>query len=544
MLNRIENNPILTIVIVVIAMLCINISDLEVTIMEARNFITAREMLTDGNWLLTTMNGEPRYQKPPLPTWLAAFSGLLFGIKNIFALRLPGILMVIVTGIASYLLSNKLLNNKVHSLINALITITSFYVIGIIIEAPWDIFAHGFMLVAIYHLFQLFEKEKQYWKHTLLAGLLFGLSIMSKGPVSFYALLLPFLISYGLTFKFKKFRAKYFSVVSFIILALLIGGWWYLYVRIEDPETFIKITNRETGNWGSYNVKPFYYYWSFFTQSGLWTLPAFIALLYPYMKSRASNLKAYQFSFLWTILAVILLSLIPEKKSRYLMPVLIPMAINTGFYIEYLIKKFKTLKDKKEIIPVYFNFGLIALIGIVFPVAGYLFLKDGVNVNWILFTISSLALFSIGVTIMLNLKRSNIKNVFYLTVSFMVAAFILLLPLSSNLKSENYKSISSLKEKTEAEGLSVYSFNYVSPEMIWQFGDKIPNIKRNDSTYNLPKANTFGMLSNNISPKEKAFLENTYKIEHNDTFDLNVVDPDSRSYKDRLISQYYILSKK
>ena len=35
--------------------------------MEARNFIVAREMLTEGNWLLTTMNDVPRYEKPPFP---------------------------------------------------------------------------------------------------------------------------------------------------------------------------------------------------------------------------------------------------------------------------------------------------------------------------------------------------------------------------------------------------------------------------------------------------------------------------------------------
>jgi len=236
MLRKIESNPILTIVIVVLLMLCINIDVLDVTIMEARNFITAREMITDGNWLLTTMNGEPRYQKPPLPTWLAAISGLLFGIKNIFALRLPGILMVIITGVASYILSKKLLNNTSHALINGLITITSFYVIGIIIEAPWDIFTHGFMLVAILNLFLLFEKQSNYWKHTLIAGLCFGLSILCKGPVSLYVLLLPFLIAYGVSYKYKHFRPKLFSVFSFIIIAFLVGGWWFLYVRIEDPE--------------------------------------------------------------------------------------------------------------------------------------------------------------------------------------------------------------------------------------------------------------------------------------------------------------------
>jgi len=544
MLHKIESKPILTIVIVVLLMLCVNISVLDVTIMEARNFITAREMITDGNWLLTTMNGEPRYQKPPLPTWLAAFSSILFGSKTIFALRLPGILMVILTGVASYLLSKKMLNNKSHALLNALITITSFYVIGIIVEAPWDIFTHGFMLVAILHLFLLFEKQNNYWKHTLIAGLFFGLSLLCKGPVSLYALLLPFLIAYGVSYKYKQFKAKLFSAFSFIIIALLIGGWWYLYVRIEDPETFINITNKETGNWGSYNVRPFYYYWSFFTQSGLWTIPAFISLLYPYMKTRVSNLKGYRLSFYWTIFAVILLSIIPEKKSRYLMPVLIPLAINTGFYIEYLIRKFKDLKHKKEAIPVYFNFGLIALIGIGFPIVGF-FIGDflfGIYIFWYL--IASIVLLSIGVLIFINLKRKHITNVFYLCIAFMVSAFITALPLSKVQSSPNYNPISNLKLEAEKEGLNIYGLNYVSPEMIWQYGGKIPSIHMSNAMSSFPEASKFGLLSDHISPEDMTKIKANYHVEQKALYNLNRSTPDTRAYKKRLIGHYYILTRK
>lgn len=544
MIKTIENNPILTIIVVVLIMLNFNLAALDVTIMEARNFITAREMLTDNNWLLTTMNGEARYQKPPLPTWFTAFSGLLFGIKNILALRFPGIIMIIIIGIYSYFLSNKLLNDKAHSLINGLITITSFYVIGIIIEAPWDIFTHAFMLISIFHLFQLFEKEKQYWQHTILAGLFIGFSIMCKGPVSFYALLLPFLISYGITYKYKHFRAKLFSVFSIIILMLLIGGWWFLYVRLEDSETFLRITNKETGNWGSYNVRPFYYYWSFFTQSGIWTIPAFISLLYPYLKSRVNNLKAYKFSFYWTVFAVILLSIIPEKKSRYLMPVLIPLAINVGFYIEYLIREFKNIKDKRETFPVYFNFGLIALIGIVFSFVGYFLLKDNTNVNWVLFSSASLLLSSIGIAIIIQLKRKNIKTAFYLTIGFMISAFVLVLPLSKALKSDTYNSVSKLKTKAEKENIKIYSFGAVSPEMIWDFGDKIPQIKINDSTYKFPEDHKFGILVNGFSASETKLLKENYNIVQHSTYDLNRSEPDSKGYKKRLVSYYYVITKK
>ncbi|WP_335976815.1 ArnT family glycosyltransferase [Gaetbulibacter jejuensis] len=544
MLKKLQHNPILTITVLVLLMLTFGVQYLSVSIMEARNFITAREMLTDGNWLLTTMNGEARYEKPPLPTWLAAFFGMIFGIKNLLAIRFPAIIFIAITGVFTYLLSNKLLNNKNHSLINALIVVTSFYVIGISIEAPWDIFTHGFMLMAIYFLFQYLQGNSNNFKAILLAGLFLGCSILCKGPVSFYALLLPFLIAYGMVFKFTAIKKQILPLLAFLIIGLIVGGWWYLYVRLNDPATFTAIAERETGNWSSYNIRPFYYYWSFFTQSGIWTIPAFISLLYPYLKRRVSNTKAYRFSFIWTITAVILLSLIPEKKSRYLMPVLIPLAINTGFYIEYLIRCFKDLKDKRETIPVYFNFGLIALIGLAFPIVGYLFLGEKLSGYMFPFAIASITLVLLSVLIFVQLKLKNMEKAFYLTIFFFAALLISGLPLSTALIDNNYKPISNLKEDTKKEAINVYGFNYISPEMIWQFGDKIPNITQEDGTINFPDEPVFGMLANGISPEHQELLLAKYHIEKVATYDLNTSANDSKSYRGRLVNTYYILTKK
>jgi 4-amino-4-deoxy-L-arabinose transferase-like glycosyltransferase len=540
-IKLIEHNPKLSIAVIAIIMLAFNMDVLEVTIMEARNFITAREMLTDGNWLLTTMNGEPRYQKPPLPTWLAAISASMFGIKSVYAMRLPGFLMVIVLAKYNYLLSNQLLKNKQHSLINGLLTLTSFYVIGIVIEAPWDIFTHGFMLIGIYHLFQLFGKDMGYWKHTLMAGVCIGLSIMSKGPVSFYALLLPFLIAYGLVYKYKHFKAKWFSVFSLLLLALVIGGWWYLYVRYADPETFLEITKKETGNWSSYNVRPFYYYWSFFTQSGLWTIPAFVSLLYPYLKTRVSHLKAYKFTLLWTLLAVVLLSIIPEKKSRYLMPVLIPLALNVGFYIEYLFRRFKDLTDKRETIPVYFNFGLISLIGLAFPVAGYLLLKDTLTSGWLQFGLAAIVLFALGVLLLRALIKRQIKTVFYLCIGFMVAVFVFVVPLTLYLKQDNYKPISSLKVELDKASEDLFSLGDPSPEIIWNYGGKIKSF----DVDRLPNQNSVLHIIVQTAQKEDIKkLENNYYIEFITSYSLNTASEGTRGYKDRLSYSYYKLTQK
>ncbi|MHA7943406.1 ArnT family glycosyltransferase [Formosa sp. 3Alg 14/1] len=543
MIKIIEKYPVAFICITVALMLLPNLHVMQITIMEARNFITAREMITDNHWILTTMNGEARYEKPPLPTWLSAISASIFGL-HVYALRLPTVFLIMVIGVFVYRLSYSVLNNTLHSLINACIAFTSFYVVGITVEAPWDIYAHGFMLIAIYHLFQLFQKEKNYWKHTIIAGICLGLSFLSKGPVSLYVLFLPFLLAYSFTHKFKNFRPKPFSIFSVLLLMVAIGGWWFIYVRVIDPETFSHITSKETSNWGSYNIRPFYYYWSFFIQSGIWTVPAFIGLLYPYLKSRVRNLKAYKFSFYWTIFAVILLSIIPEKKSRYLMPVLIPLAINTGFYIDYLFQRFKTLQDKRETIPVYFNFGLIACIGIAFPVIAYLGLKEQLSGFWVQYVISSVVLFTIGLFIFINLKKKAIRTVFFLTVFFFASIFIVALPLYKATIPAQYNEIVTLESEAKTQDLKVYGMNYVSPEMLFLYGDVLPIIKDDEHELQFPNETRFGLLANELNTSEKDMIEALYTMQLVKTYDLNVADPSSRKHNSRLVNYYYILNKK
>ncbi|MBF8150944.1 glycosyltransferase [Winogradskyella sp. F6397] len=536
MIKHIEKYPILSLLLFVIVMLGFTIDSIPVTIMEARNFISAREMLTDNNWILTTMNGEARYEKPPLPTWITAVFGYLFGIKSVLALRWPTLIFVASIGIGIYLLSKKLELSKSHSVINGFIALSSFYIIGITIEAPWDIYTHGFMLMALYQLFLMFQNKET----TLLRSLLFVLflagSVLSKGPVSLYVLFLPFVLAYGFAFKFKGRTLHYLKLFSLLVFGIVLGGWWYFHVRLADPETFIAIAERETSNWHSYNVRPFYYYWSFFIQSGLWTIPAFISLLYPYLKTRVTDLKAYRFSFFWTLFAVILLSLIPEKKSRYLMPVLIPLALNIGFYIDYLIREFKTINIKKETIPVYFQFGLIGTIAILFWILGFFLAPSFTGMVWVRFILASIVLAIIGFYILKHLKAKNIKNTFYLTIAFMLSIGVLVLPLAKVQPQENYKPLSELA----SDKISLYTLDGVAPEAIYNYGDKIPRIKLSEGLI-LPSEKQFRLLTTTSKPEDIEELAQLYTIEFIGTYDLNFSD---RDHKSRLVNQLYKLTLK
>lgn len=540
---KVEKNYLLLLLLTCAAIFFVNLDSLPVNIMEARNFITAREMLHDGNWLLTTINGEPRYQKPPLPTWLTAFSAAIFGIKAVWALRLPAALMTLILVLFSYKFAKKLTSEKLYAFISSLVMATSFYIVASARDGQWDIYTHGFMMGCIYLLYLFFTEENHKYRNALLAGLFFGCSFLSKGPVSLYALLLPFLFAFGIVYKYKDFKSRWLPLLAFLVVATIVSTWWHWYTLKFDPAA-AEITKKETTNWISYETKPFYYYWSFFTQSGVWTIPAFIALLYPYLKNKVSNKKAYYFTFLWTIISVILLSLIPEKKSRYLLPVLIPMALNTGFYIEYLFRRFKELKDKKETFPVYFNFGLIAFIGIAFPIGGYLFLKDGISGNWVWFVLLSVALFTIAILMFRNLFRRNIANVFYLTIAFIVVTIWFGLPLSNAITNNaEYKSFSELNAFGKKENLTIYEFSDMTPELIWDYGEKM-QILRNEETITIPDANQFGVMvsDNNHESFEEAFSE--FNKEFIVRYDMNPKGKDSRTHKNRLYRDLFIVTKK
>ena len=541
MIKLFEKNPKTTIVALVFLMLLPNLDVPNITIMEARNFITAREMVDDGNWILTTMNGEPRYQKPPLPTWLSAVFGLKLGTDSLFGLRFPAIVMIALLGLFAFKFSERLKLSNSQSLQNALITVTSFYIIAITNEAPWDIFTHSFMFMGLYFIFQFFESDKTNWKLIVVSGLLIAASILSKGPVSLYALFLPFLIAYGVVFKFQNMKQKAFPLIAWVLLFLIVGGSWFVYVRYADPEAFLKITAKETGNWSSYNVRPFYYYWSFFTQSGLWTLLALAGLFYPFLKNKVEHKKVYRFTFIWTIAAVILLSIIPEKKARYLVPVLIPLALNTGFYVEYMIQQLGNTTFKKSLILPRINFFLFGIIGVSLPVVLFIGLKDNLNAYLSPYILTSFAGLGIGYLLFKYGMNKEFKNAFYSQILLMFSIFCFGLPISKAFNNNSqFSSITELHKINAEKNIKTYSIYAVTPEMIWAYDGKIKNVYKNEEL-KLPEDENFGLLilKSNFEKISKE-IEATHTLDYITTFDHNP----SEKKRDRLMRDLYYVTKK
>lgn len=388
----------------------INNGFLEPEIMEARNFITAKEMVDGGSWLVPTMNGEYRLAKPPLPTWITACFGLIGGnIYNEVALRLPAAIMGLMMVYFLFLFTRTITKDKLIPFLAAAVLSTSFYVVFMARQGTWDIYTHSFMLGAIWAFSKGWNKDGKAYGEFLLAGILMGLSFMSKGPVSFYALLLPFLISYLVAFGPGKIIPKWKEMLAGLAVCILLSSWWPIYTYLEVPSHLLENINTETGSWRNRHVRPFWHYWNFPVQAGLWALFITAALVVPYAKDRISQVKGnYKFLIWWVLTTIVLLSLVPEKKERYLMPGLISQALLTAFYLKYLISSFKQGQQKSpdKIILIFSSvlFGLICLT-VPWVLYQYGFRLELLSV-WV-FGMCSLVFLALALVFILSIRKVN-----------------------------------------------------------------------------------------------------------------------------------------
>lgn len=513
------------------SMFLLHLNYLFVDIMEARNFVTAREMVDDGNWLFTTMNGEPRYQKPPLPTWLSAGMGAIFGTNSVWALRFPAALACVGLILVFYRFVKKETQNINLALTIGLILTTTYLVLFVGKRATWDIFCYSFTLMGVYFFYRTFQSEKNNFLQFTLAGIFLGLSILSKGPTGFYVIAAPFFLAYWIAYGFPKI--KWAGWIWMGILTAIVGFSWYGYVFLFDKETLIHTLEVESTARTNREVKPFSRYFSFPVQMGVWAVFALISLAFPYVKRKVELPKSYSFFFWWTLICFVLLSLIPSKKERYLFPLMIPLAATTGFYLYYLMQNQDWKKWEKMLVK--FSFGLVGLIAIAVPVILFAIFKVEWGIYAILFSVSGIL---VGIYLMREVfKNFNLRNAFLGTVVFVALAMFFGIPVIDGLFNSNphHHSILIKKEEIETSGLKLYGFDAYSPEIMFKYGNTIPEIYP-DKPETYPKESDFFLISSDNEPIESIInqLKNLgFTAKFIEKFDDNEEKPGTKNHVDR-----------
>ena len=223
------------------------------------------------------------------------------------------------------------------------------------------------------------------------------------------------------------------------------------------------------------------------------------------------------------------------------MPVLIPLALNTSFYIEYLFRKFKELRDKKETWPVYFNFGLIALIAFAAPFACYFLLRENLNGLWPWFVVFACASIGVGIYLFFSLRRKYISHAFYITVLFICVIVSLGFPLlRATYTNTDYAAPKPEVDAMAKRGIPQYVFNNSSPELLWDLGRRLPTLQRPEGV-RLPKDKKFAVWINALDQKRFREIFKDYRIISQQQVDGNITAKADRNYKERRIAYVYVL---
>ena len=114
--------------------------------------------------------------------------------------------------------------------ISAGITATNFMIMKEGVVNTWDIFSYGLMFASIVYLYEYLEDKNIY--KCLIASFLLGASIMSKGPVAPYGMLLPFLVMYFFMKGKNNFLEKGKSIIIYIIIGIIFAALWPVYMIV------------------------------------------------------------------------------------------------------------------------------------------------------------------------------------------------------------------------------------------------------------------------------------------------------------------------
>lgn len=309
-----------------------------VDIMEARNLISARECVEDGSCLVTTMNGAIRVRKPPVPTWLAAAAMKVSGdVTNVYAARAPVIPLIALLALSVYLFSRRWLD-RYESLTAALVAVTFVIMCNEGRRITWDVSTVAFAFAGVWALFNALDRSKPAAPWILSAGLFWALSILSKGPLTPYAVLCPFLLTLMLSERRWEYRWWVVPVVALIAAPLSLS--WWLYIYNLHPEALFKIKG-EAGTWTSFRELDLFLYLKYLPAYVFpWTAAVIGTFLIPFMKAKDGSplitderRRLLLFFLIWFGISLLLLTIAPKKKVRYVMTIILPLSIGVSIFL-------------------------------------------------------------------------------------------------------------------------------------------------------------------------------------------------------------------
>jgi len=224
----------------------------------------AREMFKRKDLISPFFNGQFWADKPPLHLWMMVLTGWL-GRWSEFSLRLPGMIMTILTSLLTYKIGEKYFSKKI-AFVAAMVFLTCIETVvsGQIIFV--DMTLTFFLVLAFYSFFNFFigQKKKRYIYYFFLAC---AGAVMTKGLIG---IIIPAGSSFVYMLWKKEFKILKTNIkdlsLGFLIFLVITVPWFAIEVyRHGDAfvQKFFIYFNIQRFVKGVDNPNPWYYYFLF-----------------------------------------------------------------------------------------------------------------------------------------------------------------------------------------------------------------------------------------------------------------------------------------
>lgn len=515
---------------------------------EARTLVAAREIVNGGSWSVPTINGELAIDKPPLAIWVAAAIETV-SPGNVSFHRTAAGIMGIVWALSFFGTARYMYRRKYFAEIATIIFITCYNVIYMGRMVNREIYGYALMMAAIYFIFRMLYDDRYYgnphkWRWAALAGVMMGLSELGNGSVAFISMLLPAMVAM-IVFKRPNMKGKWMPVGLMLLLAVITFGWWYLYMWTNHPSTIAMVVRTEIANWLEPSKYPWFYYWRFFAEMGVWCILVLAALLIPYWKKRMQVKGQYYIAISWLLLALLLLSVMPNKGMIRLLPLAPPCSLAVALVLAYFHENWPSDTFGKGLF--YFNGIALALLLLLLPIIIHFRVVNKGLLDFgteIFVTVLFVILF---LFIVVSLRRHEVlQMVWGIGVLFMVMECFMIGSIGKVFSNSHKNSICAVQDMRELRGMTFYHpvTDTLRAEVVYGVNQRIDAIDMADEQavlHALPcVVVTQKPLAEELSP---ALLQQIDTVRVG-VYDDNNLPRRSRLYNGKLINQVSILRAK
>lgn len=325
----------------------------------------------------------------------------------------------------SYLLAKEISGREDFAWISSLLLCTSYRLILYGRIPTNTLCCHALMAGALFFIFCTFKERQGSWISAILGGGCLGVSFLCDEWLSFYLMLIPFvvvLLLFCRPLEWKRAR----QLLVLLLVALAVGSLVYIKPDFLNTATGKYIFGRKCMLWNNSNSHTWYFYGRILWSTGVWSLLFLTSLLVPLWTKELKNKTTYLIGVTWFALQFVILMAAPYKNENYLSPLMISICYAMA---SILINWKDTLnKHSNHIVEKFYLFNgyTLATICLLLPVVGYwMVYKAGYMIFDRYLLLSIYTLVASGCIFVATWKRTPYFIVYSITIILLVGEIMM-----------------------------------------------------------------------------------------------------------------------